>query len=490
MALDNTDLQDTPPGRRAGDLALPVKRLSGVIGDKIAVDIYMVVELAVIFAIGLAVAEIYVGGHLQVPEFYRDYIVPLLILPVVAGFILNSRSLYCLPQLCRFPSSVGQIALALVQSFVVMIVVGFAAGIADEYSRVWYFGWFTATLPVVITLRALAAGVFSQMADNGIIQRRVAFYGQGPAIEDLVEEIRNAPNGFAIAGVYGPNGTADPSSRVRFDGVLDDLLAAGQARPFDLVLLTEPSTEDRSLDDLLLSISVLPSEVLLYPGLGRRAPFRGIAEISGMPLLKVQRKPISDWAYLVKLIEDYVVAGAAMLALSPLFLLIAAAIKLDSKGPVFFRQRRHGFNHNVINVWKFRTMHVMEDGKDFVQAVRGDTRVTRVGALLRRTSLDELPQLINVLQGSMSIVGPRPHPLALNDQFAGLLARYENRHRVKPGITGWAQIHGLRGPTHDPELMRKRVEYDLEYIEKWSLWMDLKIIAATPFCAIFHKNAV
>jgi putative colanic acid biosynthesis UDP-glucose lipid carrier transferase len=170
-------------------------------------------------------------------------------------------------------------------------------------------------------------------------------------------------------------------------------------------------------------------------------------------------------------------------------LLIALAIKIDSPGPVFFRQRRHGFNHRVIDVFKFRTMRVAEYGLPIEQARKNDPRVTRVGKLLRRTSLDELPQLINVMRGEMSLVGPRPHALEHNHYYRERLDRYASRHRVKPGLTGWAQIHGLRGPTEDPETMRRRVQMDLYYIENWSLWLDVKIIAATPFVGFVNRNA-
>jgi putative colanic acid biosynthesis UDP-glucose lipid carrier transferase len=204
----------------------------------------------------------------------------------------------------------------------------------------------------------------------------------------------------------------------------------------------------------------------------------------------VQPKPIRDWGYVVKLLFDYVAATACILLFAPLMLCIAVAIKLDSPGPVFFRQRRHGFNHRIIGIYKFRSMTVVENGERIVQARKNDPRVTRVGKFLRRTSLDELPQLFNVLRGEMSLVGPRPHALAHNQLYRDRLDRYASRHRVKPGMTGWAQIKGLRGPTEDPEKMRLRVRMDLHYIENWSLWLDLKIIAITPFVGFIHRNAL
>jgi putative colanic acid biosynthesis UDP-glucose lipid carrier transferase len=170
-------------------------------------------------------------------------------------------------------------------------------------------------------------------------------------------------------------------------------------------------------------------------------------------------------------------------------MIIALAIKLDGKGPVLFRQRRHGWNHEIIEVLKFRTMTEQEDGAEVPQATRNDKRVTKVGRFLRRTSLDELPQLFNVLKGDMSLVGPRPHALSHNDHYSKILEDYACRHRVKPGITGWAQINGFRGETAEPEMMMRRVKYDLEYIENWSIPFDLEILFMTPLYGFISKHA-
>jgi len=169
--------------------------------------------------------------------------------------------------------------------------------------------------------------------------------------------------------------------------------------------------------------------------------------------------------------------------------LIALAIKLEGPGPVLFRQKRGGLNHSVFQVLKFRTMRVMEEGAAVTQATRNDTRVTRVGRFLRKTSLDELPQLVNIVLGDMSLVGPRPHALVHDEHYGEMLERYANRHQVKPGLTGWAQVNGFRGETLNPDDMRRRVEYDLEYIDHWSLLFDLKILAVTPFYGFAGRNA-
>lgn len=197
----------------------------------------------------------------------------------------------------------------------------------------------------------------------------------------------------------------------------------------------------------------------------------------------------TGWQGWAKAILDRSAAVCGLAVLSPLLLGSAVAIKLDSKGPIFFRQPRHGFRGEVFHVWKFRTMTVMETGSDFRQASKDDARITRLGRFLRRTSIDELPQLFNVLSGDMSLVGPRPHPVKLNEQFAPLVRNYRQRHAVKPGLTGLAQIRGYRGPTDTTRKMALRVESDLEYIRNWSIWLDIRILLATPLHLLTGKNA-
>jgi exopolysaccharide biosynthesis polyprenyl glycosylphosphotransferase len=213
--------------------------------------------------------------------------------------------------------------------------------------------------------------------------------------------------------------------------------------------------------------------------------------VGNIPLLSVFKKPMTDWDYVVKAVEDRVVAILSLAISLPLIIIIAIAIKLDSPGHVFFRQRRHGFNNELIEVWKFRTMYEeMEDPDCTVQTSRNDSRVTRVGAFLRRTSLDELPQLFNVLKGEMSIVGPRPHALETKAEgrfFWEVVDTYAARHKVKPGITGWAQVNGWRGETDTAEKIRRRVDYDLYYIENWSLWLDIWIIIKS-WPIVFHDT--
>ena len=206
-------------------------------------------------------------------------------------------------------------------------------------------------------------------------------------------------------------------------------------------------------------------------------------------MLSLYRRPLEGWGSILKTLEDRIGGLLLLLLASPLLLAVALCIKLQGRGPILFSQQRHGFNHSVFNIYKFRTMMVAEDGEKVKQATLDDPRITPLGKFLRRYSLDELPQLLNVVKGDMSLVGPRPHALAHNHQYARSVANYSGRHKVKPGITGWAQVNGCRGETSENEMMEERVHYDLQYIDNWSLFFDIKILVLTIKAVLFPKNA-
>ena len=272
------------------------------------------------------------------------------------------------------------------------------------------------------------------------------------------------------------------------------MIAKLREEPVEAVLLAPSQRGEQQLRDLRRRLSEVPADVWLCPGgsalnlLGA-----GVSHFAGVPALNVMERPISRWRSAVKEIEDRILAAGIVLMISPLLIGIAIAIKFDSPGPLLFKQKRRGYNNRTIEVLKFRTMAVdkTDDNGDRLTE-RNDPRVTKVGAFLRRWSLDELPQFLNVLRGDMSIVGPRPHALgakAGGQLYFDAVPYYDARHRVKPGITGLAQISGWRGPTETVTQIRKRVEYDVYYIEHWSLWLDLKIIFLTAFKGFKSENA-
>ena len=288
----------------------------------------------------------------------------------------------------------------------------------------------------------------------------------------------------------------------RLPNQLGNLPLLGNTRDLELMIREEKVTQvlvalpwfaDSRIGQVINELRKLPVNVLLVPDMvAFRHANKRITEVAGLPTLIASDLPLRGWSPLFKRLEDLVLSSIALLAAAPVMLLIALAIKIDSRGPVFFKQKRYGYNNRLIEVFKFRSMyHEKSDANADRQTTRHDDRITRVGRFIRKTSLDELPQLINVFLGSMSMVGPRPHATATKAAgvlFEDAVAEYSARHRVKPGITGWAQINGYRGETDTLEKIEKRVEYDLDYIERWSVWFDLYILFRTVPALLFNKD--
>ncbi len=311
----------------------------------------------------------------------------------------------------------------------------------------------------------------------------------------LAKNIENLPEmGLKLAGFFDDRGDernpvipAEMGLRV---GNLDELLVQAKDGCVEIIYITFPlRAEERirgvlhRLSDTTASVYVVP-DFFVFQLLHSRW-----SDILGLPVVSVFETPFYGIDGVAKRLFDIVGSSILLLILAVPMMLIALAIKLSSSGPVFFRQRRYGLDGREIRVWKFRTMKVCEDGSTMVQAVKNDPRVTRIGAILRKTSLDELPQLFNVLAGNMSLVGPRPHANALNEEFRTRVDGYMLRHKVKPGITGLAQVNGWRGETDTHEKMEKRIQFDLRYIRDWSLWMDIKVLLQTPLEVILSRNA-
>jgi putative colanic acid biosynthesis UDP-glucose lipid carrier transferase len=296
---------------------------------------------------------------------------------------------------------------------------------------------------------------------------------------DVVGYFDDLPRTYLTASIVSPllgstDILADYVTRNRIDQVFITLPMSRDAR---IVAMLE------ALHDSTASIYFVP-DIFAFNLIQARFDILG-----GVPVVAVRETPFYGAAWLVKRLSDIAIAAAALILLAPLLIVVAIAIRLDSPGPVFFRQKRYGLDGREILVLKFRSMSVTEDGKQaFTAAAKGDSRITRVGALIRRTSIDELPQLFNVLEGSMSIVGPRPHAVAMNEHYRREIPSYMVRHKVKPGITGWAQVNGYRGGD-DLESMRKRIELDLAYLRHWSLWLDLRILFKTVSVVLTDRHA-
>lgn len=458
------------------------------VSTPVAEQAYAAAELASMLALGLAAGHLH--GHLAGHDFLDGYIWPSILTVALFGYLNYRSGLYDIEKLSRFTTWSGNALASLFGAFAAVALVGVAVGGADASSGVWFGAWLILSIVAVLATRALGARVFASGAVRGAICRQAAIFGTDAPLDRAISVLSAADSGVRIAGIFRPHMRGRAGQAERGDG-LKELIEFGRSHDLDTVIIALPPSHRRRLRRTLAELSVLPAEVKLLPDIETQAvPLHGISSLARTQFIDLQHKPIPGWGRLLKAAEDYTLAAVALALLAPFLLMVAIAIKLDSPGPVLFRQQRHGLNNRVITVLKFRTMQVRPAGEGFRQATPNDRRVTRVGRILRRTSIDELPQLLNVLRGEMSIVGPRPHAVEHNAAYAELLPAYNARHRVRPGITGWAQINDYRGPTFTVEDMRKRLEHDLHYIDNWSILFDLSIIAATPFIGLTHKNAV
>lgn len=347
------------------------------------------------------------------------------------------------------------------------------------------------TFAFILILHAHAVSAFKILARNGAFSENVVLVGATPNARRLLE--RNVETReLNVVGVFDDRLSRAPDSinGIPVLGRLDDLMNWEKLPEIDRIIVTVTSDARARVRSMIDRLRVLPQRVVLLLDLAGFDPeTESLAEIANSPAAYVSGSPSDLRRALVKRASDFVFAGLLLILFSPVLLLTALIIKLDSKGPVFFRQKRHGFNNQIIRVWKFRSMHHDPEAAEKMKAqtTAHDPRVTRIGRIIRMTSIDELPQLLNVLTGEMSIVGPRPHAVGMTTEDAevqSLVGDYAHRHRVKPGITGWAQINGSRGPVHTREGVRERVRLDMEYINRASFWFDMFIMLATAPCLL------
>ncbi|WP_429944603.1 undecaprenyl-phosphate glucose phosphotransferase [Escherichia coli] len=344
------------------------------------------------------------------------------------------------------------------------------------------FGFFVCRLSIRIIL-----GMLRKIGYN---TRKVAVAGSLPAGLNLLRTFQNAPwLGFVVKGIYDDI-KIDSYEDVPYGGTLSELVEDARSGKIDRIYIAMSMKDETRLRDIISQLTDTTCSVLLIPDVFTFNILQSrTEEINGVPVVPLFDTPLNGINMVFKRIEDVVVSSIILLLISPVLCTIAVIVKVTSPGPVIFRQIRYGMDGKPIRVWKFRAMTVMENDTKVIQATKNDVRVTKVGKFLRRTSLDELPQFFNVLFGQMSVVGPRPHAVSHNEQYRSLIQGYMLRHKVKPGITGLAQINGWRGETDTLEKMEKRIEYDLMYIRSWSVWLDLKIIFLTVFKGFINKSA-
>ncbi|OZI63244.1 undecaprenyl-phosphate glucose phosphotransferase [Bordetella genomosp. 11] len=374
--------------------------------------------------------------------------------------------------------------------FALGILISFVNHQAGAISRMWALVWYGGTAAGLVGLRLVVHSILREARDRGMDRKRVAMIGFGTLGHDLWRRASAARStGYEIVGIYVNTREHVPARVHRIETLneLSGFIRQHEVREVWIALPVESSQLVREaiyhLRHDCIDVRWIP-DVMSVRLLGHR-----VDEFLGVPAIELNSLPAAGIRGLAKEIFDRVFASCVLVALSPVLLSIAILIKLTSRGPVLFTQKRLGVDGKVFNVYKFRSMTVHQETHGTVtQATRGDARVTPIGAFLRRTSLDELPQFINVLRGEMSVVGPRPHALEHNEQYKDVVARYMMRHRVKPGITGWAQVNGYRGQTDTINKMRSRVEFDLYYIQNWTFLMDLRIIAKTAVSGWTGKN--
>jgi putative colanic acid biosynthesis UDP-glucose lipid carrier transferase len=439
-------------------------------------------SLDAIIAVGslLAIAT-YFGEPFQGPYLILALIVFSLTFP---GAVYNPRTL---PGLARD---------VVMNWFIVLLILlffGYASGYLSLFPANMVLAWSIVVPILVFTGHATIPYLLPKLLAIEGMRRTAVIAGGNELGAKLVQQVHGAPLlGIQVAGVFDDRGM---ERRAEVDGVptlgkLSALADYVKSRHVDLIYITLPMASQPRILNLLNQLRDTTASIYFVPDIFMFDLIQArVDTLTGIPVVAVCETPFYGLNGVIKTISDFVIAILALIITGPLMLAIAAAIKLDSPGPVLFRQRRYGLDGREITVYKFRTMTVLEDGGEVRQATKDDKRITRMGRLLRRTSMDELPQFINVLQGRMSAVGPRPHAVAHNETYRKLIDGYMVRHKVKPGVTGWAQVNGFRGETDTIEKMQQRIEYDLAYLRNWSLRLDLMIILKTALVLFGDRKA-
>ncbi|NRR31616.1 undecaprenyl-phosphate glucose phosphotransferase [Oxalobacteraceae bacterium] len=374
----------------------------------------------------------------------------------------------------------------------ILLFLGSVSGLSYHYDQNVVLSWFAVT-PFLLLSGHLAVRKFGTDPGRDSEVRSVVIIGANDVGVKFAATIEKNPNLFMSVRGFFDDRTEDrrpAEMKHPMLGKMSDIALFVREKQIKMIFISQPISAQPRITKLLDELQDTTASVYFLPDIYvfdlMQARFDNVG---GMPVIAICETPFTGFNSMVKRASDIILATLIQIMLAPIMLAVAVAIKATSPGPVIFRQRRYGLYGEEIIVYKFRSMTVAEDGAKVVQATKNDQRVTRVGAFLRKSSLDELPQFINVLQGRMSIVGPRPHAVAHNEQYRKLIKGYMLRHKVKPGITGWAQVNGLRGETETLDKMEARIRYDLDYLRSWSLWLDLWIILRTVTVVLKRENA-
>jgi Undecaprenyl-phosphate glucose phosphotransferase len=453
-------------------------------------------EFALIMIVGLTAYAVYLPPE---DALHWRYLGATGVIALLSVFAFQVADVYQVQAFRGYEKQYFRLASAWSIVFLIVIGASFFAKAGELYSRVWLGTFYIAGLIALVVSRKILFFLVRQWTREGRLARRAVIVGGGDAGAAVIEELgKQKDAGVEVIGLFDDRGEdragAECAGRRKL-GTVDNLVEFGRRTRVDLVIFSLPISAEGRILQMLKKLWVLPVDIRLAAHSNKlQLRPRCYSYIGDVPVLDVFDRPIADWDVVMKWLFDKIIGGLILLCALPVMALIALAIKLDSRGPVLFKQKRYGFNNDLVEVFKFRSMYVdAADTAANTLVTKDDARVTRIGRIIRKASIDELPQLFNVVfKGNLSLVGPRPHALNAKAEarlYAEAVDGYFARHRVKPGITGWAQINGWRGETDTHEKIQKRVEHDLHYIENWSLLFDLYILARTPFALLKTENA-
>jgi Undecaprenyl-phosphate glucose phosphotransferase len=455
-----------------------------------------VIEAALVAALGLA---LYLGYVEPVSASARYYLGSIAGISLLSMLAFQTADIYQVQAFRGHEKQYMRLASAWSVVFLLAVTASFFTKSGDEFARVWLGSYYVLGLLFLITFRRVLFLLVRRWTREGRLDRRTVVVGAGGSGETLIAALAaQRDSDVRVIGVFDDRGddrSATACNGVPKLGTVDELVEFARHTRVDLVIFSLPVAAESRILQMLKKLWVLPVDIRLAAHSNKlRFRPRSYSYLGSVPVLDIFDRPIADWDVVMKWLFDKIVGSMALICVAPIMLLIALAIKLDSKGPIFFKQRRYGFNNKFVEIYKFRSMYVEHaDATASKLVTKNDPRVTRVGRFIRKTSLDELPQLFNVIfTGNLSLVGPRPHAInakAEEHLYDEAVDGYFARHRVKPGITGWAQINGWRGETDSKEKIQRRVEHDLFYIENWSILFDLYIVARTPFALIRGEGA-
>ncbi|NTF07218.1 undecaprenyl-phosphate glucose phosphotransferase [Agrobacterium rubi] len=451
-------------------------------------------EFVILTLIGIVI------NVLETPQEFSSQIVLIAICiwnGAISSMLLLVTDCYQLPLLRRPVQTIPRVLSSLLAAFALTIVTMMMLLPQKVYSWQTLGIWFAVSAVFILIERIIVGLAIRHWGRNGVMERRAVIVGGGQAAKDLIRSLEDHDNDIRICGIFDDRKSArSPEVVAGYPklGTFAELVEFARLTKLDMLIISIPMSAEARILELIRQLWVLPVDIRIAAQANKlRFRPRSYSHIGNVPMLDVMDKPLRDWDSVAKRVFDVVFSIICIAILWPVMLGAAIAVKSNSKGPVLFKQKRHGFNNETINVWKFRSMYTeMSDPTAKKAVTKNDPRVTPVGRFLRKSSIDELPQLFNVLAGDLSLVGPRPHAVHAQTgdlKYTEVVEHYFARHKVKPGVTGWAQINGWRGEIDHGDKIKNRTAYDLYYIENWSLLLDLKILVLTPIRLLKSENA-